>query len=120
VLRYSSVREKLLDPQFAGFFLRFKPGGSNGTNKWHMDPCTPSQVGHAAKCSQFYHDQEQTPANGPKHLGPTKSADGWMVWNPYNGVGGNMVHCDLANRSASCQVWPANGSDFPTWQSCAQ
>lgn len=58
-------------------------------------------------------DQEQTPVNGPAHTGPTKSADGWLVWNPYNGVGGNLVHCELSNTSAACQVWvPPDGSKW--------
>lgn len=116
---YSTVREKILDPQYSGFFLHFKPGGSNGTDKWHMPPCTESLVGNKPKCSTFYHDHEQTPANGHAHTGPVKSPDGWLVWSPYNGVGGNMVHCDLANQSSSCQVWAANGNGYPTWQSCS-
>ena len=52
---YSSVREKITDPSYSGFFLKFKEGGSNGTNKWHMDPCTNSSVGAQNKCSDFYH-----------------------------------------------------------------
>ena len=55
--RYSTVREKILDPQYDGFFLKFAPGGSsdfkNGT--WHMDKCTESKVGNPQKCSDFYH-----------------------------------------------------------------
>ena len=119
---YSTVREKILDPQYSGFFLKFKPGGSNGTDTWHMNPCTKSLVGNKEKCSQFYHDHEQTPSNGPTQQGPTKW-DGWLVYNPYNGVGGNMEHCELSNQSASCQVWvaPAVARErFPTWQSCAE
>ena len=49
---YTSVREKLLNPAFSGFFLRFKDGLKG---KYHVDPCTGS------KCSPFYHDQDQTP-----------------------------------------------------------
>ena len=49
---YRSVREKLTDPAYSGFFLKFKDG-VNGT--YHVPPCTGS------KCSAFYHDQDQTP-----------------------------------------------------------
>jgi len=45
---YSSVREKLLDPAYSGFFLKFN---CNKTAGCHV----PTQG------SLFYHDQEQTP-----------------------------------------------------------
>ena len=45
---YTSVREKLTDPQYSGWFLKFKPGGSiNGS--WHSPPCTTDKSGE--KCS---------------------------------------------------------------------
>jgi hypothetical protein len=50
---YSSVREKLEDPAYSGFFLKFKDG-INGTY-YTSNPCT------GTKCSEFYHDQDQTP-----------------------------------------------------------
>eukprot|EP01061_Rhynchopus_euleeides_P026720 TRINITY_DN43531_c0_g1_i1.p1 TRINITY_DN43531_c0_g1~~TRINITY_DN43531_c0_g1_i1.p1 ORF type:complete len:453 (+),score=152.80 TRINITY_DN43531_c0_g1_i1:179-1360(+) len=50
---FSTVRQKLDDPAYSGFFLRFKDG-ANGS--YHVPACTGS------KCSEFYHDQEQTPA----------------------------------------------------------
>eukprot|EP00056_Hartaetosiga_gracilis_P008939 m.128241 g.128241 ORF g.128241 m.128241 type:complete len:419 (-) comp13022_c0_seq6:1961-3217(-) len=49
---YSEVREKIEDPQYAGWFLKFKDG-VNGS--YHVPPCT------LGKCSEFYHDQDQTP-----------------------------------------------------------
>ena len=52
---FSSVRTKLDDPAYSGFFLKFA-NGVNGT--YHVPACDP--VG--GKCSAFYHDQEQTPA----------------------------------------------------------
>eukprot|EP01060_Flectonema_neradi_P038414 TRINITY_DN8043_c0_g2_i1.p1 TRINITY_DN8043_c0_g2~~TRINITY_DN8043_c0_g2_i1.p1 ORF type:complete len:439 (+),score=113.64 TRINITY_DN8043_c0_g2_i1:63-1319(+) len=52
---YTSVREKLDDPQYSGFFLKFKPGGSFPNGTYHVPQCTYE------KCSEFYHDQEQTP-----------------------------------------------------------
>jgi len=52
---FSSVRSKLLDPQYAGWFLRFD--GSKPS--YHVPTCAAED---ASKCSDFYHDQEQTPA----------------------------------------------------------
>mmetsp|Transcript_18552 Transcript_18552/g.44482 ORF Transcript_18552/g.44482 Transcript_18552/m.44482 type:complete len:396 (-) Transcript_18552:25-1212(-) len=49
---YSQVREKILDPAYAGWFLKFAHG-VNGT--YHQPQCTKE------KCSGFYHDQDQTP-----------------------------------------------------------
>merc|ERR550514_2232848 len=49
---YTDVREKLSDPAYAGWFLKFKDG-INGS--YHVPPCTGD------KCSEFYHDQDQTP-----------------------------------------------------------
>eukprot|EP01044_Picomonas_judraskeda_P010741 COSAG03_NODE_1407_length_4140_cov_3.756001_6_plen_72_part_00 len=44
--RYSSVREKLLDPRYEGFFLKYNPGGSSDFNNgtWHAPKCTESKV----------------------------------------------------------------------------
>ena len=48
---YTSVREKLQDPAYAGFFLKFRDDGK----PTRANPCT------GEKCSRFYHDQDQTP-----------------------------------------------------------
>ena len=53
---YTDVREKLEDPQFASWFLKFK-NGANSTG-YHVPPCTGSgTVDDPQKCSDFYHDQ---------------------------------------------------------------
>jgi len=51
----SSVRSILDDPNYAGFFLKFKPKGP-----YAVPPCTTDLL-NQTKCSAFYHDQEQTP-----------------------------------------------------------
>ena len=62
---FSTVREKLVDPAYNGFFLDF-----------NKDPQTPLHVPRCAaesptKCSDLYHDQEQTPqVPTPQHLHP--------------------------------------------------
>ena len=73
---YSSVRIKLSDPAYSGFFLRFNP---KNTTPYHVPPCDDNYS--PAKCSRFCkstrvgsmlqqssslfndldHDQEQTP-----------------------------------------------------------
>ena len=49
---YSSVREKMNDPEYSGFFLKFKKGGFFPNGTWNVPNCTGS------KCSDLYHDQE--------------------------------------------------------------
>jgi len=76
---YTSVREKLDDPRFSGWFVKFKGyegPASNGT--YHVPAC--DWFGNATdppKCSGFYHDQEQT----PNHAGGGKAyrVDGQCV-----------------------------------------
>ena len=78
------MREKITDPAYSGWFLPFSKKPSNGT-KWHMSKCTGS------KCSDLYHDQEQTPhARGSSPTAPTRTklSDGWYVYNNTNDVSG--------------------------------
>jgi hypothetical protein len=68
---YTSVREKLDDPKYASWFIKFKgynsttyPGGTGkATNgSYHVPTCDwYGTADKPAKCSGFYHDQEQTP-----------------------------------------------------------
>ena len=51
---FSKVREKLNDPAYSGFFLKF----DTTNTKFHVSPCAAEDHGH---CSSFYHDQLQTP-----------------------------------------------------------
>lgn len=50
---YKSVRDKLIDPAYSGWFVRF-----SGDDNYHVPDCA---VENTSKCSPFYHDQEQTP-----------------------------------------------------------
>lgn len=52
---YASVREKLCDPAYEGWFLKFDPNVA----KPHVPKCDDNW--DPPKCSEFYHDQEQTP-----------------------------------------------------------
>jgi len=52
---FTSVREKLDDPAYSGFFLPFKAGGYYPNGTYHVPACTDG------KCSSLYHDQDQTP-----------------------------------------------------------
>jgi len=53
---FEEVREKILDSNYAGWFLKFKPQGP-----YHVSNCTTEA--NITKCSQFYHDKEQTPGH---------------------------------------------------------
>lgn len=80
---YKSVREKIDDPKYASWFIKFKgfsnspyPGGQgksvNGT--FHVPTCDWYNNGTAPRCSGFYHDQEQTPEHPGG--GPAYRVDG--------------------------------------------
>ena len=49
---FGTVREKLVDPRFSGWFLPY----SRSVRHPSAPPCT------AGKCSRLYHDQDQTPS----------------------------------------------------------
>lgn len=52
---FTTVREKLDDPDYAGFFLKFNP---RHQGPYHVPACAPENRTH---CSSLYHDQLQTP-----------------------------------------------------------
>ena len=60
---FSEQREKLDDPQYAGWFVPFNNypnGGSQKNRSYTVNPCT------YAKCSGLWHDQTQTPEYSKK------------------------------------------------------
>ena len=60
---FTAVREKLDDPQYAGWFVRFKHyQGQQSNNSYAVPACDwYGNATHPPKCSGFYHDQTQTP-----------------------------------------------------------
>ena len=56
---YTSVREKLCDPAYEGWFLKFSPEVLANHTKARVPVCDANY--DPPKCSVFYHDQEQTP-----------------------------------------------------------
>lgn len=54
---YSSVRSKLVDPRYSGFFLSFD--NATAAAAYHVPTCAPEDP---TKCSGLYHDGLQTPA----------------------------------------------------------
>lgn len=59
---FSTVRQKLLDPHYEGFFLKFD--ATRARDNYHVPPCAAE---NATKCSRFYHDQLQTPQVPTSH-----------------------------------------------------
>ena len=51
---YTSVREKLQDPAYAAWHMKFKPQGP-----YYVSPCDNNY--NPPLCSDYYHDQTQTP-----------------------------------------------------------
>ena len=85
--RYSQVREKMLDPQYSGWFLKFDPNGAAGlpAGQYYSPRCTKEALG--VKCSPFYHDQEQTPSVPRASSNATRTEHGaWYVYNNTNDV----------------------------------
>ena len=79
---YSHVRTKLLDSSFGGWFLPFKPGGSLPNGSYHVPRCTLSVLGGPKKCSNFYHDQDQTPQGSLPPPPPPPNTSGWGIVKP--------------------------------------
>jgi hypothetical protein len=63
---FTSVREKLEDPAYAGFFLKFNP---NNSTPYHVPQCDTNFS--PPKCSNLYHDQEKTLEFGRECTLPT-------------------------------------------------
>lgn len=82
---YSSVREKLDDPKYASWFIKFKGyQGPQSNNSYHVPACDWAPPN--PKCSGFYHDQEQT----PEHPGGGR---------PYPVDGACKVQCDCGKTN---------------------
>eukprot|EP00039_Didymoeca_costata_P011009 m.150873 g.150873 ORF g.150873 m.150873 type:complete len:528 (-) comp15030_c0_seq17:134-1717(-) len=75
---YGSVREKLDDPQYAGWFVKFKNyTGRASNNSYHTPACDWfGTKENPPKCSGFYHDQKQSPTHegaGPAYSRPSEA-----------------------------------------------
>ena len=57
---YTSVREKISDPAYSGWFLKFGAPTVNGTS-YHVPTCDDSYS--PPLCSGLYHDRDQTPGH---------------------------------------------------------
>ena len=96
---YSTVREKLMDPQYSGFFLKFKPNASQ--SELHVPKCT------GMKCSDLYHDQEQTPHQCPDNAEQCDCGVGLPCGEYlYDHRNGSQLHEWLIN---SVILHPTNG-----------
>jgi hypothetical protein len=89
---YGSVRDKLDDPKYASWFIKFKgfgnspyPGGQGRAvnESFHVPTCDwyGDDKAGPPKCSGFYHDQEQTPNHAKPGGGsyPAYRVDGECV-----------------------------------------
>ena len=83
---FSGVREKIQDPQYSGWFLKF-----SGNNDYHVPTCDNDF--NPPRCSIFYHDQDQTPhhpTGDGSCIGPCDCGEGVpcgeYLWNHANGT----------------------------------
>ena len=85
---FGSVRAKLVDPQYRGWFLKYR-GALN--DSYSSPPCT------AGKCSRLFHDQDQTPAHSP-------DADG-RCYEP----------CDCGDIPCGEYLWDHRNASLRDW-----
>jgi len=114
---YTSVREKLDDPAYSSWFIKFKgftdtpyPGGQgkaqNGS--FHVPTCDWYNNGTEPRCSGFYHDQEQS----PEHPGGGA---------PYPVDGACITQCDCGSTNPCGEYifdhrgGEVNGQTFRDW-----
>lgn len=107
---FGSVREKLDDARYSGWFVKFRDyQGPRSNNSYHVPACDWfGNATHPPKCSGFYHDQRQT----PEHPGASHSV------YPVDGACVNQCNCGPTNpcgeytfdhRNASFSEWFING-----------
>lgn len=63
---FTTVREKINDPAYAGFFLPLLPGGSRPDGTYYVDPCDHNF--NPPRCTTLYHDYEQVRGAKCTHL----------------------------------------------------
>ena len=91
---YASVREKICDPAYAGWFLRFNQTNNSSSSSVSSATAAPPHVAKCddafspPKCSEFYHDAEKSLADGA--LCPGGQCDcgcvpcGYYIWDHRN------------------------------------
>lgn len=57
---FASVRTKMADPAFSGFFLKFAPSPPRANGTYFSPNCDTTRT--PPLCSRYYHDQTQTPS----------------------------------------------------------
>lgn len=88
---FKSVRVKLDDPAYGGWFVRFA-NYTGGNGSYHVPACT------FEKCSGFYHDQKQTPEMGG---------------GSHNG--GCNEECDCGDAPCGEYVFDHRNTSFSDW-----
>lgn len=81
---FSTVRAKLQDPAYSGFFLNFVPEGFFPNGSYHVPQCDNNF--DPPLCTNYYHDQEQTPGfpSGDGNCSAPGCDCGWP--NPDKGI----------------------------------
>lgn len=97
---YSYVREKLEDPAYSGWFLRFAATPPFANGSYHVPQCDTTY--DPPLCTPFYHDQEQSPAvPSPANPNPDGACVGYCDC-------GGVVPCGeylWDHRNASLRPW---------------
>ena len=102
---FASVRVKLNDPAFSRWFLRFSPAVRANHSAAHVPVCDPNY--QPPRCSDLYHDQQQTPVFPGSGDGNSCAPPGCDV-GPHIPVGEYLFDHRAANVSV-------NGQTFISW-----
>ena len=94
---FPEVREKLDDPTYSAWFIKFA-----NTSKANVPVCTGS------KCSVFYHDQTQVPEH------PTKRGI-LAAPKPTYDDGKCIDECDCGTQPCGNYVWDFRNTTFQEW-----
>ena len=106
---FSAVRDKLDDPNYSGWFVKFKDyRGRQSNASYHVPACDwYGNATHPPKCSGFYHDQGQT----PEHPGANQSVyhtDGRCAAQCNCGPINPCAEYTFDHRNASFAEWFIN------------
>ena len=112
---FAEVREKLDDPAYSGWFVKYNDYPSGGYSKNHTyfaGPCTypnghegpPLQANASGKCSPYYHEQTQVPQHHTKLSGP-----------PHYDNGVCIDECDCGKLPCGNYVFDHRNDSFSKW-----
>ena len=114
----ASVLDKLEDPRFAGFFLKFAKTAPFRNGSYHVTKCGAGK--NSTICSDFYHDLIDTPLPGPttENHSYVKPSDRYyeICDGDVSAVCPTDCICPAPSLGAATQTWRADVATVRLWQ----